>query len=220
MSKSRELANASYEQLKPLIQEVSRFALARWGERASDEDLRLAAAGLIAARDARNRQGHLQIFRKRRFPLDIPALLNLAEEGHKSKVGFAALAALSQITHPAVRKLALRLAATRARWRREGIDLLARNFRPGDHLIVLKWFDADEDEETLHAFGSDLLDFWEQHPDEKSEVPMLLALYERGPCSFCRETAVRRLIKRAALPEGLREECAHDANQDIRELVK
>jgi hypothetical protein len=48
---------------------------------------------------------------------------------------------------------------------------------------------------------------------------MLLALYEKGPCSFCRKTAVWRLMERGALTGELRAECVWDANDEIRELV-
>jgi hypothetical protein len=66
--------------------------------------------------------------------------------------------------------------------------------------------------------GSDLTGFWQGHPDQASEVIMLRALYEKGPCSFCREKAVRRLIELNALTGDLRTECSYDANDDNREL--
>jgi hypothetical protein len=222
ISKNREIMNASYEELRPRLRESKRgfFSwIGSWGERASDEDIERAARGLLAAQDAKEQHAHLRIFSRRRFPLDPELLLSLVEVDQE-RVGFAALEALSQIAHPAVRKLAFRLVDTRARWRGQAIDLLAVNFEPGDHATVLGWFEAEEDEETRHSFGIDLRKFWERHPDEESAVPMLLALYERGPCSFCREGTVSRLIKRNALPEELRMECAYDANDDIRQLVK
>jgi hypothetical protein len=98
--------------------------------------------------------------------------------------------------------------------------LLARNFSPGDHVIALRWFETEEDLETLHSLGMDLNYLWERYPDEETEVPMLLAMHERGPCSFCRERTVRRLIERGALTDELRLECSFDANGDIRDLVK
>lgn len=71
----------------------------------------------------------------------------------------------------------------------------------------------------VHSMGMDLKDFWDRHPDDGAAVRMLCALYEKGPCSFCREGAVRRLIERGALSDERREECTLDANEDIRELV-
>jgi hypothetical protein len=108
---------------------------------------------------------------------------------------------------------------TRARTRGGAIDLLARNYMDGDNRIALRWFREEADRDTLHALGMDLIDFWQRHPDEETEAPMLRSLYEKGPCSFCRENAVRRLIELSALPDELRAECAWDANGDIRVLA-
>jgi hypothetical protein len=87
------------------------------------------------------------------------------------------------------------------------------------HEIALSWFEAEEDRETLGGFGMGLKDLWKRYPDERTEVLMLRTLYEKGPCSHCREEAVRRLIERHALTEEMRAECFYDSNYDIRELV-
>jgi hypothetical protein len=64
-----------------------------------------------------------------------------------------------------------------------------------------------------------LIDFWERYPHEETEIPMMRVLYEKGPCSFCREGAVKGLLELSALGEQLHAECAWDANSDIRDLV-
>ena len=219
LSKSAEMINATYEELRPGLHHMSFTWLTSWGERASDEDLVRAARGLAAARDHRDQFAHLRIFARRRFPLDIQLLLSLADV-QEERVAQSALKALSQITHPAVRRLAFRLVETRSQWRGKAVELLERNFQTGDHAIVLHWFEAEEELDTRHALGLDFFDFWEQHPHEETEVPMLLALYERGPCSFCRESAVRRLIELGKLTDERRLECSYDANGDIRDLAK
>ena len=217
LSRSGEMINASYDQLKPKLPEMTFTWITSWGERASDADIERAAQGLAAAQNPKEQYAHLRIFAHRRFPLDIQLLLGLVDV-EQERVGLAALKALSQITHPAVRELAFRLVKRRARWRGEAIDLLARNFIHGDHAIALGWFEAEEDLETRHTLGSDLIDLWERYPDEETEVPMLRTVYEQGPCSFCREKIVRRLIERGALTEELRSECSFDANDHIREV--
>jgi hypothetical protein len=211
--------DAPYEQLKPKLPEMTFTWITSWGERASDEEVERAAHGLIAARDPKVQFAHLRIFARRRFPLDIQVLLGLVEVDQEP-VALAAAKALSQITHPAVRELAFRLVDTRAPGRRGAIELVGRNFQPGDHAVALGWFKAEQDLEARHSMGMDLTDFWERHPDEESEVSMLRALYELGPCSFCREGAVRRLIERNALTEQMRVECAYDANDEIRKLIE
>jgi hypothetical protein len=49
---------------------------------------------------------------------------------------------------------------------------------------------------------------------------MSRTLYEKGPCSCCREFAVRRLMECNAVTEDLRVECAYDCNVKVRRLVK
>jgi hypothetical protein len=217
--KSAEMINATDEQVKPKLSEMTCGWITSWGERASNSDLNQAALGLVAARDSKEQFAHLCIFGRRLFPLDIQVLLNLVNQ-EQERVGLVAIRALSQITHPSVRQLAFRLVETRSKWRGQAIELIARNFSSGDHAIALRWFETEEEPETLHSLGMDLTDFWERHPDEETEVPMLLAMYERGPCSFCRDKTARRLIERGALTEELRLECSFDANGDIRDLVK
>ena len=98
--------------------------------------------------------------------------------------------------------------------------MLAENFEDGDHEVILRWFQREEDQEVLHSLGMDLIDFCKRHPHEEAEILMMRDLYEKGPCSFCRQTAVEGLLERDALTEQLRAECAWDANSDIRDLVR
>ena len=46
----------------------------------------------------------------------------------------------------------------------------------------------------------DLRRFCERHPEPESELRILLSLYDRGPCSFCRECVAKRLIDLDSLP--------------------
>jgi hypothetical protein len=62
--------------------------------------------------------------------------------------------ALAQIKSPAVRTFAFELVLTDAEWRSQAIDLLRENFQPGDHDIVLNWFETKDDQETLHTEGA------------------------------------------------------------------
>ena len=212
--------NQTYEELKSKIA-MPRWwiRLGTWAERASDEEFEKAAHGLLAASDPEEQIGHLKIFGNSPFPLDAAPNFRLAESTDR-RIAYAALHALGQRSLPAVRELAFRLIETGSPHRDEAIDLLQWNFEPGDHAVALGWFNAETDVEVLHSFQSSLRQLWEEHPEPSSEVAMLLTLYERGPCSFCREFEVRRLIELNALPDNLREECAWDANDDVRDLVK
>ncbi len=190
-----------------------------WGEKASDQELELAARGLVTALDPKEQLRHLRIFRRRGFPL-APELLIAFSGVEAERIGFSAVQALSHITHPHVRDFAFQLVKSDMWWRGESIALLNNNFQPGDHEIVLGWFEAEEDREAQHSLGMAMREFWKQHPDQTTQVPMLRSLYEKGPCSFCRERAVNWLIELDALTKELRAECAYDTNIDIRDLVR
>ena len=97
--------------------------------------------------------------------------------------------------------------------------MLGQNWVPNDHEVVLSWFESELDRYTRHDMGTDLRNFWERHPEPVGELRMLCSLYERGPCSFCRELVIRRLIELDSLSASMRAECARDANEDIRLLV-
>ena len=212
-----KVATLRYEQL--LNEPMNKpFQFRRWGEQASDEELLLAASGLIAATDSKQKLAHLQIFAQRWFPLDVNALLALVDV-EEDRVGLAAVRALTQIEDPSVRSLAFRLMETCSSHRGNAIDLIERNFEPGDHQRVMRWFLDEQDRHQRHGLGLDLRHFWESHPDAETEISMLLSLYEKGPCSFCRETAIEDLIKRNALPDAIRAECHWDASFEIRDLV-
>jgi predicted nucleic acid-binding protein len=215
---TKSTKSESYDQLKTRLPMKWTGSLGFWGKRASDDDLLQAAQGLRIATDVEMQRSHLAIFRKRRFPLDHNILIQLAGSSNE-QIQWAALNALAQIADPAVRTLALDLVQTKARWRELAISLLGMNFQPGDHEIVLDWFEAEEDMETLHTESIGLVAFWKANPSEKLHDRMLLDLYEKCPCSFCREGAVSLLLERNALPEHLRKECRWDANEDIRELI-
>lgn len=219
LGKSTQTIDISYDQIKTKLPEMSFAWITSWGEKASETDIERASRGLTMAQSAKEQYFHLRIFARRRFPGDIGLLLSLVSV-EEERVGLAALTALSQITSTSVRELAFWLVDTRAKWRCQAIELLLRNFMPGDHAVALGWFEAEGDEETRHSMGSDLSDLCEMHPDRSAEAALMLALYERGPCSFCRERAVEKLIKLDALAKDLRQECAYDSNEDIRDLVK
>lgn len=97
--------------------------------------------------------------------------------------------------------------------------MLDQNWEPDDHQIVLNWFERELDRDTRHRMESGIEAFWEHHPDSASEPRMLYSLYEKGTCSFCRESVVKRLIELDSLSDSLRAECAYDASDEIRELV-
>jgi len=218
-SNSKEVTRLSYDDLRPRMPELPGFGLSHWGKQASADDLERAARGLAIATTSQDQIRHMRIFSRRQFPL-APALLLSLLSSDDTDVAYAAAAALSNISHPSVRIAAFRLASNRLAGREWAISMLDQNWEPHDHEIVLNWFEAELDRDTRHRMQSGLEAFWEHHPDAASEPRMLFSVYENGTCSFCREFVVKRLIELNSLPDSLRLECAHDASDEIRELVR
>jgi hypothetical protein len=215
---SEDITALSYQELKPRLADMRPFRLSSWGYKASSEDLESAARGLLAAQTPADQLLHVDIFRQRPFPLD-PTLLTQLVFTANEKLAYAAAVALSNVTHPSVRQTAFRLIEDRHPAREWAVAMLNENFQSNDHETVMRWFENEPDRDARHRMQMDLDKFWEQHADATSEVRMLHLLYEKGPCSFCREYDVRRLLELNALSPSQRAECAYDANEDIRELV-
>lgn len=95
--------------------------------------------------------------------------------------------------------------------------MLIQNFEQGDEEVLLPMlYDLeidDEDQNGWHAIGHVILD--NDLPDS-----MLYWVYKSTLCSFCREAAVEKLLKREGIPEGFRVECSWDARLDIRKMVE
>lgn len=212
-----DLAGLSFEEALATCGEKP-YLLTRWAKTARDQDLAKAAQDLAAATDPALQRRLLFIFVDRSYPINHSTLMALAHSENR-KVRFLALRALSKLEHPAVRKFAFDLIHSGDEDRQWAIAMLDRNFQPGDHVVALNYVYREHDTYVLHRQTSDLVAFWRNHPEQESETDMLMQLYEKNLCSFCRECAVRRLIEMNSLPNQLRTECAFDANDDIRELV-
>jgi hypothetical protein len=214
-----EIKVLTYEQLRPRLGDAPARWLSLWGKAASTENLERAAQGLVAARDPGELIQHLRIFSRRAFPLDPIPLLDCALSTNDALSNTAAVA-VKQLTHPSVRDVAFRLISNHLAGRQHAIAMLDKNWEPNDHDVVLRWFEGESDRDARHHMGIHVRHFWEHHPEPAAEPRMLLSLYERGPCSFCREVVVKRLSELDSLSAPLREECAYDANEDIRLLIE
>jgi hypothetical protein len=147
-----EVPAMSYSELLDRVPFNKPYLLRKWGQQASAQELELAARGLIAAYDPNEQLRHLRIFSRRLFPLAPDTLITLAEVPDRL-IGFNAMRILAHVSDPAVRALAFRIVKSDVGWRGEAIALLNKNFEPGDHETVLRWFEAAEDCEVRHSFG-------------------------------------------------------------------
>ena len=98
------------------------------------------------------------------------------------------------------------------------VRLLLNNFLPGDEKILLsalKKLNVDyTDGDNWHdAFSAVLL-----ADLTKVQVPkdVLYYIYENSLCSFCRDSALRLLVRKRWLTEDILNECLYDSNCEIR----
>lgn len=228
----KPVKSMSYDQIKQaLANDTGEYHVTAWGKFASAADLERAAADLLALDPHENvviLRKYLEIFGKRRFPLDPHKLIELASEARcgpdydeddrltpPSRLVMAAINALTHITHPAVRKLAFELIEGR-QWIWHTIPLLTSNLQDDDWTVLEALTRETFDPFEYHGLAMDIRKVFTVHPS-LSAVQALTNLYEHGPCSACRLRIVQALDSIHRVPDWMREECRYDADLDLRE---
>lgn len=190
-----------------------------WGEHASEGDIRRAAIDLIQIPpdEVTRLRLYLQIFWQRAFPEPPDFLIRLIDHPDE-RVPWFALNALESVAHPTVRALGFTLLES-PEWRGRAIDMFLSNLEPSDFALFERLIASDLDDDDLHHIGFSLEDIHKRYRTPDS-VGCVLLLYDRDPCSECRERLVRILINLDALPDWMAQECLWDANLDTREAVR
>jgi len=213
-----ETSGLDYRTLKSKIQLDTKFRpLARWGQSATEDDLKAASNDLIAERDRNRLLTYLSIFRKAPFPGPIDRLLELVEDTD-GRLAQGATQILARINDPRIRALALKR-IERGYSCGDAIELLTNNLHKDDFArIELLLLQKVDDRDSIHAIGMGLRHLVKSHCVPESTT-CLIHTYEHGPCSLCRGETVAFLIRLNALPDWMREECKFDADLETRKLV-
>ena len=186
-----------------------------WYKNATEPDREQAAQDLLAQTDSDLLVGYLRLFRRNGFPLDPTYLIELTTHQDADLAHFA-LMTLGKTTHPEVRAFALDCLSA-SRHPQYLVGMLNANYEPGDSATVARLVKIVIEPSDYHLMEVDVKAWVEKRWDEYS-VPILLDLYENGPCSYCREVSVKLLIEHDALPDGMRDEARYDADEDCRAL--
>jgi hypothetical protein len=216
----RLLSKAPYSELKQTIQEAHkglvRLPLKQWGMHATESDLRAAAADLLLQTEPKHLIRYLQVFLGRPFPLPWEHLRPLAYHEHE-RVARLAILCLEQLEHPGIRSFAFDLIAAN-HYAGNAVGLFAENYRAGDERFFAELLERTDDVDELHTIGMNLRDVYEAN-EPLAAAPLLLELYERGPCSLCRTGFVDLLIEARRVPAWLAEESAYDAEPETRKSI-
>lgn len=205
---------AIYVPGKPLGGGVSRYA------RHADNDTTLRLAGDFLREENRLPLfRYLRFFGRRAFPLPPYRMIEFARSSDTLMAEYA-IRALDEITHPAVRALAVEFAETPSRfvW---AARLLPKNPGVGDRDVWRRFFAApldNLDEHDFHDIGFGLRDYFEERPIVSGDADVIIAAYEKTPCTSCRYAFVKMLVESENIPGWMRAECAYDAYGPTREL--
>jgi hypothetical protein len=215
-----KLTHAAYDAVKQHLAEVTSidnyYYLMRWGEKASDEDILRAAHDLTQQTTILMLKAYLSMFHRRPFPLDYQTVVPLVWH-EDAVVARWAIRSLAPLQAEAIRQLGLKL-IERNYYVREAIELFKHNLQPGDEQLFAAILSRTTDQEELHAVGMSIEHVFEENPT-RAAVPILLELYERGPCSLCRHRVVKLLLDIGGAPDWLLEECRYDVDEETRELA-
>jgi hypothetical protein len=196
--------------------ESNRYWFSSWGRHATEDQLLAITAKMFTEENAGRLVKYLRVFLRRELPQFDARLIPLAQHPN-ADVRWTAIRVLANHEHPGVRELAI--ARIQAGLVSEGeLQLLRRNYRAGDHLLVANVFQVPEDQENLHDLVLDLAKVYETNQLPEARQSMLF-VYEHSPCGNCRSTAVEVLLRTDQAPEWLIRECAFDSNTIVREAA-
>ena len=189
-----------------------------WVMNASEQDLERAAEDLLAESAEGRVLAYLAIFRPRRFPGDPTRLFPLLGSTNRH-IALSAASVLARISLPAIRNRAYQLIA-------EGHpDLGARLLRSshgdGDVGLLTTLLEQAPDDDNYHSIGYSALEAIEHMNNKPPEAAeMLLHIYKNGPCSNCRQRAVRQLATLNSVPDWMAAEGYYDAEPEIAEKFR
>jgi hypothetical protein len=215
-----QIIGQPYSSVKHAMEQANgRFSfplLRRWGAAADDAELQQAARDLLQESEPARLAAYLAIFGKRPFPFGIEPLLPLVWSNH-DRIARWSIQALSQFRQPAVRELGFTLIQAQHHVS-DALNVFIQNYEQGDDRFLAGLLTQTEDKMALHNLGFGLNDVFAAHPRPEAE-DIFLDLYERGPCSLCRERFVERLIEIDRIPLWMEQETRYDANPDVYQAI-
>jgi hypothetical protein len=209
---------SDYKVIKAWIESLNeRERVVSWGP--SKEDLELAAQDFLSMDESKRAQllTYLNIFKNIPFPLHPSKLISLVDHSDE-EIASTTLRALQHVNHIEVRELAIRMIESSDRVG-EASRLLVLNYQEGDWLLLDRITQQPLTPDDYHQIGFTVTDLCEENYTVNA-VSALLNVYERLPCSYCREFLVKTLHERDILPNWMLEECKYDANLDLRDAAR
>ena len=194
---------------------------AKFRRSASSEDLNAIYQRLLIE----SRRDHLLrllwVFQWREVPQLHPRLFEFIEQaGDDKELQRAGIGALSQLQSAEVHDFAVKcLSRCLQGPLLDAVELLRKNYQPGDHEVIEQALAYAVDQNSIHGLGLDINSLSRDYPDPEL-AGCLEWVYERTPCSSCREWAFELLIKRNRASYSLLQECLWDCCYDTSQLAQ
>lgn len=200
-----------------------------FGRIASEEDLELVFNRLLQETRPEQLMRYLWIFGRRSMPRLERRILELAETPSQiiqprpqGKPGphlqIAAIMALAHLQDPAIRDLGIRLLLEQPHMVQWGvIDLFKKNYQAGDIKPIMTVLPTEE-VEAIHWAGHELTDLAEAQ-DLPELTGAMLWVYDRTPCSTCRQAAFTALVRWNRAPAEMLAEARWDCDAQTRQLA-
>lgn len=191
-----------------------------WIKSASADELFSAASDLLLETDEARIHAYLRIFVTRDYPLNPETLFPIVESENR-RSSWHAIRVLRRLHDHRVRNFAFELLES-GREIPGAVLLLCSNYMPGDFVAIERAVrDVRFDDDGWHSLGTSVLNLLASAPVPPNETrDMLLALYEKTPCSLCREQIVRRLHDHDLVPGWMARECEFDADPETASIFE
>jgi hypothetical protein len=102
----------------------------------------------------------------------------------------------------------------------EILELFVHNYQPGDGDIIWTAIQTVKAEsEKIHWIGLSILSICDEN-EAPDLYEALKWVYEYGPCSICRKSAVEHMITLKRIEFEVIEECLFDADEDLQKIAR
>lgn len=152
------------------------------------------------------------------FPGKPEVVLPLIRQRENERLALQAARLLDETTDVSIRTAALELVTQRERVP-HALQLLVSNPGEGDRELLEDVVQQGWEDRIFEAISIRIRRYIKNQPSPQF-VPILLTIYEKLACSYCRGQTVKMLLEQDALPAALRAECYFDADGDTRELFR
>ena len=154
-------------------------------------------------------------FCRKPFPLEISPLMEYAQSENEL-LAEAAIECLKEFKDKRVHDLAVHLLKTKG-LKSFALALLRKNYKKTDDVIIAGVIKKSAS--IPHHVQQDIQDIYNRFRSVYA-LPILLHVYQKGECSYCRKNIVSAMNHCGVLSDKILEECLFDSYDDTRKYAK